>query len=97
MVAHPPSPTLNLTFTRNQAYWTAHNLGTMNIICVHCHAKHWKAEPSRRRQAHGYRFESCCKYGDVVLEKLKQLPEPLNSLMGGTTLQSKNFLKDVRR
>ncbi|RPA99986.1 hypothetical protein L873DRAFT_1789214 [Choiromyces venosus 120613-1] len=97
MVAHPPSPTLNLAFTRNRAYWTTHNLGTMNIVCVHCHAKHWKAEPSRRRQAHGYSFESCCKHGDVVLEKLKQLPEPLNSLMDGTTLQSKNFLKDVRR
>ncbi|RPA89292.1 hypothetical protein L873DRAFT_1892119 [Choiromyces venosus 120613-1] len=97
MVAHLPSPTLNLAFTRNQAYWTAHNLGTMNIVSVHCHAKHRKAEPSRHRQAHGYSFESCCKHGDVVLEKLKQLPEPLNSLMGGTTLQSKNFLKDVRR
>ncbi|RPB06165.1 hypothetical protein L873DRAFT_1660485, partial [Choiromyces venosus 120613-1] len=42
-------------------------------------------------------FESCCKHGDVVLEKLKQLPEPLHSLISGTTLQSRNFLKEVRR
>ncbi|RPB00345.1 hypothetical protein L873DRAFT_1681023, partial [Choiromyces venosus 120613-1] len=71
--------------------------GAINIVCIHCYAKHWQAEMSGHRQPLGHCFESCCKYSNVVLEKLEQLLEPLHSLMSGTTPQSRNFLKKVRR
>ncbi|RPB03232.1 hypothetical protein L873DRAFT_1612912, partial [Choiromyces venosus 120613-1] len=42
-------------------------------------------------------FEKCCKHGDVKIEKLTVLPEPLNSLMSGMDACSKQFRQGIRQ
>ena len=42
-------------------------------------------------------FEACCKHGDVMMERMRALPEPLNTLMTGQDGQSRLFRRHIRR
>lgn len=62
------------------------NIGSMDQLCVHCKAFKYKKETPGL----------CCANGKVKLPELSQPPEPLLSLVSGTTPQSKHFLTHIR-
>ncbi|CAF3254328.1 unnamed protein product [Rotaria sp. Silwood2] len=62
-------------------------IGRMTEICSYCDALKWSGE------APGM----CCSNGKVKLPSLRQPPEPLESLMSGTTTTSKHFLENIRK
>lgn len=62
-------------------------IGQMDEICHYCDALKWKDEaPSM-----------CCSNGKVKLFPLEDPPNPLLSLLNGTSLNSKHFLENIRR
>jgi len=81
-----------LSFECQRARWTAHDLKGLDIRCTWCKALHWEAElGSSKAQAGEASFESCCKHGQVGIESMCPLPEPLNTLMNGQDAQPRLF------
>lgn len=76
---------------------TNYNLGQMNIACPLCHALHWKKEKISGSIAESYRFESCCKRGDVELPALKECPDYLKHLLESQDTKAKKFRQDIRQ
>ena len=62
-------------------------IGGMTKVCSYCDALKWSEE------APGM----CCSNGKVKLPSLQPPPEPLESLMSGTTTVSKQFLENMRK
>lgn len=62
------------------------NIGQMSNECTHCKALRYKGE------APGM----CCANGKVSLELIEEPPEPLQTLLSGTTEDSKHFLQHTR-
>ncbi|KAG0123343.1 hypothetical protein HOY82DRAFT_495266, partial [Tuber indicum] len=93
----PPAP-IPLASVESRDHWRISALGRMDVACTACNALHWKGEWTRLR-GHGIAgaFESCCKRGDVRVERLQVLPEPLNTLMTGQDSQSRSFRQNLRR
>ena len=60
----------------------------MTHQCTHCRALRWKSEKT---------LAMCCKKGRVVLPEVEPYPEPLESLIQGTPLQSPIFFQNLRR
>jgi len=76
---------LPLAFIERRAGWKSHDLGRMDISCTGGQALHWASEPSAKRPHGGEAsYQSGCKQGDAQLERMRQLPEPLHSLMHGS-------------
>ncbi|XP_031333941.1 uncharacterized protein LOC116163953 [Photinus pyralis] len=63
------------------------DIGNMDKVCAHCQALKYETE------APGL----CCVNGQVKLTPLQQAPEPLLTLVSGTTSQSKHFLTNIRK
>ena len=63
------------------------HIGHMGDLCRFCNALKWPGE------APGM----CCSSGKVKLPALELPPEPLESLMSGTTTRSKHFLENIRK
>jgi len=87
-------------FIECRAQWTAHNLGAMDIVCTACQALHWREErlrPQNGRRAAAGTFQACCKHGDAIVERMRALPEPLNTLMTGQDSHSRLFRQHIRR
>ena len=78
-------------FIERRSEWTAHMLGRMDLVCSACQAQHWPAEKLRAYRASAGTFEACCKHGDAIVERMRALPEPLNTLMTGQDSQSRLF------
>lgn len=62
-------------------------IGKMDNLCLHCHALKFKKEPPGM----------CCSSGKVILSSINEPPEPLQSLVSGTTPLSKHFLENIRK
>ncbi|CAF1609374.1 unnamed protein product [Rotaria magnacalcarata] len=62
-------------------------IGQMSDVCPYCNALKWHAETRGM----------CCSGGKVKLPELHPPPEPLKSLMSGTTPESKHFLDNIRK
>lgn len=72
----------------NELNYSAHKsevIGAMSKVCPHCKALKFVNEPQGL----------CCSNGKVVLPILNTPPEPLYTLVSGTTPQSKHFLKII--
>ncbi|PWW73972.1 hypothetical protein C7212DRAFT_213294 [Tuber magnatum] len=62
--------------------WTSSNLGHIELPCSACNALHWQMEQMRRRDGVIVgSFEFYCKHGEVIVDRLWPLLEPLNTLM----------------
>src|SRR5205807_8500544 len=58
-------------FTEQREHWSQNDLGRMNVVCGGCNALHWAAEkPKWSATRAAGSFESCCKRGDAMVEKL---------------------------
>jgi len=87
-----------MAFIKWRLEWATHNLGQMHLICGKCHALHWQDErPLNVTRAKAGTFEACCKHGDVIIERMRALPEPLNTLMTCQDSQSRLFREHIRR
>lgn len=89
-------PLLPLAYTTRINSWRVLQLGCMDIPCLKCGALHWIDERSHPSTKSAPRFESCCKKGAVVLERL---PDTLNVLMRLLSTEKgdgKQFRKRIR-
>jgi len=62
------------------------DIGEMKVICGHCDALKWKGESKGM----------CCSGGKIKISLLEEPPEPLISLLAGNSLQSQDFMKNIR-
>ncbi|XP_044014008.1 uncharacterized protein LOC122856401 [Aphidius gifuensis] len=70
-----------------------HYLGPMNILCIHCKAKHFESEKVWHK---GKSFNDCCSHGKVKLDPLPELPLVLKELFTGAHPLSKHFYDNIR-
>ena len=70
-----------------------HYAGPMNVLCSHCHAKHFEAEKVANK---GFSFNDCCSHGEVQVKKLKEFPEFLQRLLEDEDDKSNNFFTNIR-
>ncbi|XP_043468035.1 uncharacterized protein LOC122502175 [Leptopilina heterotoma] len=70
-----------------------HYLGAMDILCIHCNAKHFVAEKVSNK---GNSFNDCCSHGNVKLDPLPDPPEMLKKLFDGTHVWSSHFFNQIR-
>ncbi|XP_044597177.1 uncharacterized protein LOC123273764 [Cotesia glomerata] len=68
-------------------------IGQMNVLCMHCTAKHFKNEMVANK---GNSFNDCCHHGEVKLDPLPDFPIILKSLFESTHEKSKNFFERIR-
>jgi len=92
---------VRIAFIEYRSEWTVHTIGPtwMDQECSACQALHWQAERLRAQNAKRARagtFEACCNHGDVMVERMRALPEPLNNLMTGQDSQSRLFREHIR-
>ena len=71
-------------------------LGRMHLVCSACQALHWPAEKLQAYHARAGTIQACCKHGDAIVERMRALPEPLNTLMTGQDSQSRLFRQEIR-
>lgn len=62
-------------------------IGSMDKECQYCHAFKYKGESAGL----------CCASGKISLPPLNPPPEPLKTLLAGTSSQSKLFLRKIRK
>jgi hypothetical protein len=72
-------------------------LGLLNIECPNCHALHWKAEHLVKSPQANPLFGKCCLSGKVDLPILKDVPQPLQSLLKDQTQDAKSFRKEIHQ
>jgi len=88
---------LPLAFIEHRSEWTAHALGSMNLVCTACQALYWLAEKQQNPYpARAGTFQACCKHGDLIVERMRALPEPLDTLITGPDSQSRLFRHHIR-
>jgi hypothetical protein len=89
---------VHTAFIEHRSEWMVHKLERMDVVCRGCNALHWNAErPQHTTRARAGTFEACCKHGDAIVERMRDLPEPLNTLMTGQDRQSRLFREHLRR
>ena len=49
---------------------TEYYIGSMDVHCIHCNAKHFAAEKVSNR---GNSFHDCCNHGTIYFELLAEL------------------------
>ena len=77
-----------------QVAYARHDMGAMDKQCQFCGALHWECD---RLKGTGTRpFGTCCLSGKVDLPVLQDPPEPLKSLLIGTTQRSNQFRQNIR-
>ncbi|XP_030759183.1 uncharacterized protein LOC115884671 [Sitophilus oryzae] len=70
-----------------------HNLGPMDITCLHCGAMFF---PIERHAVKGVRSWTCCKGGKIVLPPLRPIPAELIELFTGEGEWSNQFRDKIR-
>jgi len=68
-------------------------IGSMDVSCVHCNAKHFAAEKISNR---GSSFHDCCNHGAVYLQPLPEHPQFIRSLFDGSHIKSNDFFQHIR-
>ncbi|XP_058810633.1 uncharacterized protein LOC131675610 [Phymastichus coffea] len=80
------------TYQRNETIESDY-LGPMDVLCLHCEAKHFKDE---RISNKGFSFHECCNHGSVSLDPLPEFPSQLYKLFTSQHPKSNLFIKDIR-
>lgn len=85
-------PLININSTNALKNVIEYYIGSMDVICIHCNAKHFAAEKIHNK---GNSFHDCCNHGAVYLEILPQFPQFLHSLFDGGHAKSNNFFQHI--
>ncbi|KYM96549.1 ATP-dependent DNA helicase PIF1 [Cyphomyrmex costatus] len=86
-------PYLNINSTISIKDLTEYYIGSMDVLCIHCNAKHFAAEKISNK---GNSFHDCCNHGAVYLESLPQSPQFLRCLFNNNHAKSNNFFQHIR-
>ena len=88
-----------LSFLDQCAKWTGHDLGRIDIRCTDCKALHRLRELSASRRPPGGEasFHSCCTHGQVQIDPMRPLPEPLHTLINAANSEARSFCEAIRR
>ncbi|GFY07986.1 uncharacterized protein TNCV_2580181 [Trichonephila clavipes] len=62
-------------------------IGQMSYVCTYCQALKFNNETKRM----------CCAGKNIKLPHLEAPPEPLKALLGGSTVESRHFLSNIRK
>ena len=68
-------------------------LGPMNMVCIHCNAKHFVSEKVSNK---GLSFHDCCSHGSVLIEPTSTFPKDLLELFNGSHGKSNDFFQHIR-
>ncbi|KAJ7782293.1 hypothetical protein DFH07DRAFT_728173 [Mycena maculata] len=74
-----------------RAYEEPHNLGRMDVVCIHCGALHWRDEATGKPKDGFPAFGSCCNHGKVALLELPEPPPQLKQLLVAADTQATEF------
>lgn len=69
-----------------------HSLGSMDVLCTNCNARHFQTEMTTRKT-----FSGCCSAGRVVLPDLYPYPESFKNYILLHTEDGKNFRENIRK
>ncbi|KAL8090536.1 hypothetical protein AgCh_039840 [Apium graveolens] len=83
--------------SNNQSMWDRYlDLGAPDKLCSKCDAVMWNHEKNNKSSpTKPPTFSLCCKNGQVILDKEKQPPEPLGTLLTGG-VHFKHFKQNIR-
>ena len=70
-----------------------HYCGPMNILCIHCNARHFKSEKIANE---GFSFNNCSNHGEVKVNLLDDFPNLFKCLLNGEDENSTNFFQNIR-
>ena len=65
-------------------------LGKMDTVCPYCRSFNFHQETL------GEHFSKCCHKGKVILPSLMTMPEEIQDLMTGSSMEAKNFRDNIR-
>jgi len=87
-----------LAFIEHHSKWIVHSLEHMNLCCRGCQAHYWEAARLQHRiRARAGTFVACCNDRDMIVERMRPLCEPLNTMMTSQDGQSRLFLEHLHR
>lgn len=93
---HPPLITImthNNSNNNNVQSINENYIGKMDVMCSHCHAKHFKAEEVANKKNS---FSTCCSHGEVALDSLPDPPILLKQLFDRSHELSSHFHDRIR-
>ena len=74
-----------------------HSLGSFTVECPSCHALHWIEERLTSSSTTLPKFGMCCNRGKISWPTISDPPEPLRSLLDGTTRSSGIYIHCQKR
>jgi len=86
-------PRLNIDNTTLIGDIVEYYIGSMDVNCIHCNAKHFAAE---KISNNGNSFHDCCNHGAVHLQLMPKFPQFLRTLFDGSPEKSNKFFKHIR-
>jgi len=85
-----------LPFIEHRSEWIVHSLRQRYQCCRECQALDWEAERQHHRtSARAETFAACCNDRDMIVERMRPLREPLNTLMTSQDGRSRFFLEHL--
>jgi len=86
-------PRLNISNTILIDDINEYYIGSMDVSCVHCNAKHFAGEKIFNKENS---FHDCCNHGLVHLQPLPECPQFIRTLFNSTHVKSNNFFQHIR-
>ncbi|KAI0685638.1 hypothetical protein BC835DRAFT_1289763, partial [Cytidiella melzeri] len=74
---------------------TSFSLGRMDVLCLHCGAKHWMDKRIQASSKTHPEFGRCCHHNQVQLPSIEEPPHCLRALFTGTDPQSMDFREHI--
>ena len=71
------------------------DLGHMDVRCDECGALHWIGERIAGSTSLTYQFTSCCRQGDIHLDRFRDPPDFLQDLLMAENPRARDFRKDI--
>ncbi|KAJ6527655.1 hypothetical protein B0H19DRAFT_1275024 [Mycena capillaripes] len=94
-VRRPAGPRLMAARSEYHDPEARHDLGPMNVKCLHCGALHWVDKRVAGSSKHNPEFGICCDHSKVKLQRFEQPPEPLLRLFFGNGAQAQEFRSHI--
>lgn len=76
---------------------TRHDLGRMDVECIHCRALHWMAEKVSGSTANTALFGMCCLHGKVKIDPIPDPPDIIRTLLTSMEPTHVQFRENIWR